>query len=106
MKTSVISARMDAKDSKIVSDLARLEGEDRSSIMRKLMRLGISAYRKEAAVRAYSMGKASLNRAAELMGASLWEFLAELGHQGVRLNYGADEFESDIAVLRKVRTRR
>ena len=29
MRTSVFSARVDSKDSKLVEDLARLEGDDR-----------------------------------------------------------------------------
>lgn len=98
-KTSVFSARVNAEDSKAVGDLARIEGEDKSAILRKLMRLGIEAYRREAAVRAYSRGKASLNRASQLMGATLWEFLAELGKQGVKLNYGLEEFEGDLKTV-------
>ena len=102
MRTSVFSARVDSKDSKLVEDLARLEGDDRSTVLRKLMRLGIQAYRKEVAVRAYSQGKATLSRASELMGVSTWEFLAELGHQGIHLNYDATEFEKDLKTIGKL----
>jgi len=101
VKTSVFSARVNAKDSKAVEDLARIEGEDKSAILRKLMHLGIEAYRREAAVRAYSQGKASLNRASQLMGTTLWEFLAELGKQGVKLNYGLEEFEGDLKTVER-----
>ena len=96
VKTSVFSTRVNAEDSKAVEDLTRIEGEDKSVILRKLVHLGIETYRREAAVRAYSRGKASLNRASQLMGATLWEFLAELGKQGVKLNYDLGEFEKDL----------
>ena len=101
MRTSVVSARVDAEDSKLVEDLARLEGEDRSTVLRKLMRLGIQAYRREVAVRAYGMGKATLNRAAELMGVNVWEFLAELGRQGIHLNYDSAELDKDIRTAKE-----
>ena len=102
MRTSVFSARVDSKDSRLVGDLARLEGDDRSTVLRKLMRLGIQAYRREVAVRAYGQGKATLNRAAELMGVSMWEFLGELGRQGVHLNYDVAEFEKDLNTVKKL----
>ena len=98
MRTSVFSTRVDSKDSKLVEDLAKLEGDDRSTVLRKLMRLGIQFYRREVAVRTYSQGKTTLTRAAELMGVSIWEFLAELGRQGVRLNYDSVEFDKDVQI--------
>ena len=101
-KTSVFSARVNREDSKAVEDLAWFEGEDKSAILRKLMHLGIETYRREAAVRAYARGKASLNRAAQLMGGSLWEFLAELGKQGVRLNYSSKEIERDMETIERL----
>lgn len=100
MRTFVVSTRVDAKDSKVVNDLARLEGDDKSVILRKLMRLGLETYRREVAIRSYSQGKSTLNRSAEIMGVTVWEFLAELGRQGVTLNYDSREYLKDIQTIK------
>ncbi|MBI2119693.1 MAG: UPF0175 family protein [Elusimicrobia bacterium] len=100
MKNEVASARLDPAESKMVSLLAQLEGEDRSSIIRKLVRLGMETYRKNSAIKAYSQGKASLSKAAELMGVTVWEFLSELGRQGGKIHYDSQEFEKDLETIR------
>lgn len=100
IRHGVTSARLDLAESRMVSVLARLEGEDRSSILRKLVRLGMETYRKNSAIKAYSQGKASLNRSAELMGVPVWEFLAELGRQGGKIHYDSGEFEKDSETIR------
>ena len=104
MRTSVVSARVDAEDSLAIADLARLEGDDKSAVLRKLMRLGLQTYRREVALRAYARGKATLNRASELMGVSVWEFLAELARQGMNFNYDSDELRKDLKTVENLRS--
>lgn len=100
MKHLVTSARLDPEQIKLVAVLARLEGEDRSSIIRKLVRLGMETYRKNSALKAYAQKKASLHKAAELMGVTLWEFLSELGMQGGKIDYDSQELAKDLETIK------
>ncbi len=49
-----------------------------------------------AALRLYSEGKATLWKAAELAGLSLWEMVEEVEERGVELQYGSEELEEDF----------
>src|SRR5882672_2363509 len=95
MKSKIISTRLEPQDSRILDELARVEGLDRAVMMRHILHIGLGAYRQNAAVQAYAQGKMSLGRAAELAGLSQWEMLGTLDAHRTDLNYDAKELEKD-----------
>lgn len=95
MKSKIISTRLEPKDSKVIDELARVEGLDRAVMMRHILHLGLGTYRQNAAVQAYAQGKVSLGRASELAGLSQWEMLGLLEAQRTDLGYDVDELNKD-----------
>jgi len=99
MKSKIISTRMEPQDSKILDELAKLEGVERAVLMRHMLHLGLGTYRQNAAVQAYALGKMSLGRAAELAGLTQWEMLGALEAHHTDLNYDAAELEKDLRTI-------
>ncbi len=58
--------------------------------------------RTELAVHLYQRQKLSLGKAKELAGLSVWQFLQLLGSRGIPLNYGVEQFDEDVATLKRL----
>ena len=100
MKSKIISTRLEPQDSKVLDELARVEGLDRAVMMRHILHIGLGTYRKNAAVQGYAQSKVSLGRAAELAGLSQWEMLGTLDANRTDLNYDASELQRDASLSR------
>ncbi len=98
--TKTISTRVDEDEAAWIEALAEMEGCDRSTFIKSVLRRGIRALRFERAVADYSKGEATLSRAAELGGLSTWDFLVMMPQERLELHYGVDEFEEDLAACR------
>lgn len=97
----VLSVRVPREVRKMLEELARLEGRDRAEIAREILAKGVREKRIEVAARLYREGKATLWKAAEIAGLSLWEMIAELKRRNLELQYGPRELEEDLkAALR------
>lgn len=70
-----IAARVDKKVERFISDVMKTEGLDKSSTLRKLLKKGIDQWRLERAIDALRSGKATLSKAAEMAGISLYEMV-------------------------------
>lgn len=101
MKTIIASARVGPEKSKLLDELAKLQGLDRSTLMRQLLSLGLQTYRETAAVMAYAREQVTLGRAAELAGVSQWEMLGLLEKHHIELSYDARELDSDRKALKR-----
>jgi len=99
MKSKIVSTRMEPQDSKLLDELATAEGLDRGVMMRHILHLGLDAYRQSAALQAYSKGKLTLGRAAELAGLSQWDMLGVLEAHRTELTYDRREFERDVKTI-------
>jgi predicted HTH domain antitoxin len=100
MATKTISARVNEDEAAWIEALAEMEGCDKSTFIKSVLRRGIRALRFERAVADYSKGEITLSRAAELAGLSTWDFLALMPQERLELHYGVDEFEEDLARFR------
>lgn len=92
----VLSVRIPREVRKWLEELAKLEGKDRAEIAREILVKGVRERRVEAALSLYREGKATLWKAAELAGLSLWEMIDEMEKRGVELRYGIRELEEDL----------
>ena len=84
---------------KSLRELQELTGEDQSSLLRKLVNMGLAEARMDIAVDRYVKDKASLEKSSNIAGVSLWRFLDELRRRNVALKYSMSDAESEIERL-------
>ena len=75
---------------------AQREGLDRSALLKRLVRMGYADYRVELACAAYRRGEATLSRAAEMAGLSLYDLLARLPAANLQMNLTADDLRREL----------
>ncbi|MEI6675808.1 MAG: UPF0175 family protein [Verrucomicrobiota bacterium] len=98
--TSTVSTRLEAADLSLIQSLAELEGCDRATLIKSLVRNGLKNLRRERAVEAFRREEVTLSRAAELAGLSLWDFLALMDLERLELHYDVAELEEDLRDLK------
>lgn len=101
MATTTIAARVSSEEASLIDALAEMEGCDRSSLIRSIVRRGIKALRLERAVAAYRAEEITLSRAAELAGLSTWDFLALMPKENLDLHYDVVDSEAELHALDK-----
>lgn len=84
---------------KSLKELQELTGEDQSSLLRKLVGMGLAEARMDIAVDHYVKEKASLEKSSTIAGVSLWRFLDELRRRNVALKYSMSDAQSEIERL-------
>jgi hypothetical protein len=87
--SSTVSTRLDAQELALIQSLAELEGCDRATLIKSLLRKGM-AFRAE---------EVTLSKAAELAGMDLWDFLALMETEKLDLHYDVADFEQDLSHL-------
>ena len=97
--TTTVSARLDDQELALIKSLAELEGCDRATLIKSLLRKGIAHLRREHAIRAYRREEVTLSKATELAGLDLWDFLALMESEKLELHYDVEEFERDLSQL-------
>ena len=76
--------------------IAKERMEDRSTVMRSLLSLGLKQYMQEESLKLYVEGKVSLERAAELADVSIWRFLDLLSDKKIPLRYDREDIKKEI----------
>ena len=84
---------------KEVAELGRMTGEDKSTIIRRLLTKGLEEAKIDMAIELYSKGKASLGRASKVGGISTWRLLDELRNRRIALRYTIEDAEEEIRQL-------
>ena len=97
MKTMTLSLRLDAPEVKMLDEAAHREGLDRSSLLKRLVRLGYADYRIETACAAYRRGEVTMSRAAEMAGLGVYDLLASFPEAGLQLNLTPDDLRRELA---------
>jgi len=97
MATKTLSIRIDDKDYKFLSSLAKEEQGDMSTAVRELVDRG----RIMLAVEKYKKSEASLEKAARLAGVSLSKMIDLLAQYGVESNLEYEDYLKGLKTLRK-----
>ena len=97
--TTTVSTRLNQSELALIQSLAELEGCDRGTLFRSLLRSGLERLRRDRAVEAYRREQVTLSRAAELAGMSVWDFLALMESEKLELHYDVTEFREDLRHL-------
>jgi predicted HTH domain antitoxin len=84
---------------KSLKELQELTGEDQSSLLRKLVDMGLAEARMDIAIDRYIKEKASLGKSSAIADVSLWRFLDELRRRNVALKYSMSDAQSEIERL-------
>ena len=76
--------------------IAKEKLEDRSTVMRELLNLGLKQYLLQEALKQYTEGKISMGKAAELAEVSVWKFLDEMKDKKIPIRYDLDDIKEEI----------
>ena len=76
--------------------IAKERLEDRSTVMRELLSLGLKQYMIKDALGKYSEGKFSMEKAAEMADVSIWKFLDILKERKVPIRYDLEDIKKEI----------
>lgn len=91
----VLTIRVDEENYDFVREFSKAKAEEKSRIIRKLIESG----RIFLAIEQYKEGKASLNKAAEISGLCLSEFIDVLTEFGIESNLTLEDFEEGLKNL-------
>ncbi len=76
--------------------IAKEKLEDRSTVMRELLNLGLKQYLLQEAIKQYTEGKVSMGKAVELANVSVWKFLDEMKDRKIPIRYDLDDIKKEI----------
>ena len=86
-----------------INELAGESHIDTSTLLGRLIEDGLQIELLKRSTQLYAQGKVSMWKAAQMAGVSFYEMMAEIKKCGVLLQYGVDDFESDVRTLKKLK---
>ncbi len=100
----IIETKLQESTAGIIDELAEELHTDTSTLLARLIEHGLRMELLKRSTQMYAEGKVSMWKAAQLAGVSLYEMIAEIKKRGVPLQYGVEDFESDIKTLKKLKS--
>jgi predicted HTH domain antitoxin len=94
-----LTTRVDDELAKLIDEIAKREGMDRSTIMRRFLSKAVKDWLIEKNLKDYEEGKITLWQAAENCNLSLWEIINEAKKRGVLVPYTLEDLKEDIKNL-------
>ncbi|MHA1629186.1 MAG: UPF0175 family protein [Candidatus Heimdallarchaeota archaeon] len=94
-----ITTRVEDKLAKLIDKIAREEGMDRSTVIRRFLISSTKEWQIEKFLRKYEEGAITLWQAAEKCELSLWEMIAEVKKRGVKVPYTIEDLQEDLKGL-------
>jgi len=94
-----VTTRVEEELARAIDEVAREEGMDRSTVIRRFLSRAVRDWLIEKSLAAYEEGKLTLWGAAERCGLSLWEMIEEARKREVRVPYTLEELREDLKAL-------
>ena len=91
-----VTTRIPEDDEEALSELEAELTADRSEVLRRLIRKGLTDWKKEKAIRELREHKITLRRAAESANVSYVEMLSLAADEGIDIGYTTDDLERDL----------
>lgn len=91
-----VTTRVEEELVKIIDGIAKREGMDRSTVIRRFLLKAVKDWLIEKSLDAYEEGKLTLWQAAERCGLSLWEMISEVQNRRVHVPYSSEELKEDL----------
>jgi len=96
-----IAARISSELEREIIEFMREEGLDKSSAIRRILEIGIDAWKRRRAIELYRNGKVTLWKASEIAGLSLREMLEELSRFRILTHVTVEDVEEDIEAAKR-----
>ncbi|MHB9287840.1 UPF0175 family protein [Halobacteriales archaeon Cl-PHB] len=91
-----VTTRIPEEDEELLSELEAEQSADRSEVLRRLIRDGLTEWRKERALEELDAGNLTVRKAADLAGVEYVEMLDMASDAGVDVGYDVEEMERDL----------
>jgi len=91
-----ITIRVEDKLAKLIDKIAREEGMDRSTVIRRFLISSTKEWQIEKFLKKYEEGKITLWQAAKKCELSLWEMITEVKKRIVKAPYTIEELQKDL----------
>ena len=91
-----VTTRIPEEDEEALAELEAELTADRSEVLRRLIRQGLTDWRKEKALEQLSDHKITLRRAAEIADVTYVEMLSLAAEEGIDTGYSTDDLERDL----------
>ena len=95
-----VTTRVDDELAKELDEVAKREGMDRSTVIRRFLLKALKDWRIERSLKEYDDGKTTLWQAASRCGLSLWEMINEVRMREIHVPYTLQELREDLKDLR------
>ncbi|MFH1587146.1 MAG: UPF0175 family protein [Candidatus Diapherotrites archaeon] len=102
MKTEMVSARFEKKDTALIEQVAKDEKTDKTTALKRIFGIGAKQYKIERAIKQYQEGKLSIGKAAENAEIGIWEMMEELKERNIANPLSEEEFKEGLKNLEKV----
>ena len=100
MTTEVVSARLPKEMVDLIEEIAREEKVDKSTVLDRALDHYIREWKLQRALESYREGAATLPRAAEIAGLSVWEMIDVLSRRKIQPQYDIEDLEEDLKAFR------
>jgi len=91
-----VTTRVEEELAKIIDSIAKREGMDRSTVIRRFLLRAVKDWLIEKSLDEYEEGKLTLWQAAEKCGLSLWEMINEAKKREIHVPYTLEELKEDL----------
>jgi hypothetical protein len=91
-----VAARVSKEMSDLINEISEEEKVDRSTVVRRLLDMGVRDWRTQAALERYGRGSITLLRAAEIAGVSIYEMIALLEERRIPYRYDISDLEEYV----------
>lgn len=95
-----ITTRVEEDVSKLIDAIAKEEGTDRSTVIRRFLSKATREWLIEKCLKDYEAGRLTLWQGARKCGLSLWEMIDEVKRRGIHVPYTFEELREDLKALR------
>jgi predicted HTH domain antitoxin len=97
-----ISARIPDDDNHALEEVAALLDEDKSTVIRRALREGLTELRVQRAIEQYQSGSVSVNQAARIAGVSIAEWLEIARERNLTTQLSPDDLDTDVESAREL----
>ena len=94
-----VTTRVEEELAKIIDEVAKKEGMDRSTVIRRFLLKAVKEWLIEKALEDYELGKITLWQAATQCGLSTWEMITEIKKKEIHVPYTIEELKEDLKGL-------
>ena len=95
-----ITTRVDDELAKTIDSIAKKEGMDRSTVIRRFLQTAVKNWIIQKSLEEYENGKITLWQAAKRCNLTLWEIIEEANKRGIHVPYTIEDLEEDLKDLK------